>query len=210
MLNVPESALEQAEVPAAGPEPGSEETRQSTAPALQDSIAAARLGDAAAFDRLVEHFQQGISARMWRFTRDHHQHEELVQEVFIAAFRSLEGFRGEAPFEHWLNRIATRTGYRFWRKRDRSATLVPLNPEECARLQSGEDQPESARQAADLLHSVLARLPPRDRLVLTLIYWEESSIAEAAEQTGWSQTMVKVQAHRARKKLKKLIEGKLK
>ena len=57
------------------------------------------------------------------------------------------------------------------------------------------------------MHALLARLPPRDRLVLTLIYLDGCSVAEAAELTGWSQTMTKVQAHRARKKLKKLLEG---
>jgi RNA polymerase sigma-70 factor (ECF subfamily) len=52
----------------------------------------------------------------------------------------------------------------------------------------------------------LEKLSPRDRLVITLLHLEERSVAEAAEHTGWSQTMVKVQAFRARARLKKLLQ----
>ncbi len=62
-------------------------------------------------------------------------------------------------------------------------------------------------EAAEILHSLLDRLPPRDRLVLMLRYVEDRSVEETAELTGWTQTMVKVQAWRARNKLKKLFEA---
>ena len=53
---------------------------------------------------------------------------------------------------------------------------------------------------------MLEMMSHRDRLVLTLLYWDDCTVAEAAELAGWTQTMVKVQAHRARKKLKRLLE----
>jgi RNA polymerase sigma-70 factor (ECF subfamily) len=59
---------------------------------------------------------------------------------------------------------------------------------------------------ADDVAAALEQLPPRDRLVLTLLYLESRSVAEAADLAGWSQTMVKVQAYRARGKLRKLLE----
>jgi RNA polymerase sigma-70 factor (ECF subfamily) len=62
------------------------------------------------------------------------------------------------------------------------------------------------QRAADLVHGQLAQLPPRDRLVLTLMYLEGSSVKQTAAATGWSASMVKVQAFRARKKLKRLLE----
>jgi RNA polymerase sigma-70 factor (ECF subfamily) len=67
---------------------------------------------------------------------------------------------------------------------------------------------ESAKpQAAgeDVIEGLLERLSARDRLVLTLLYVEGQSVVEAAELSGWSQTMVKVQAYRARQRLKKLV-----
>jgi len=63
---------------------------------------------------------------------------------------------------------------------------------------------ESARHAAEVVHSILAELAPRDRLVMTLIYLESNSLGEVARLTGWTETMVKVQAHRARKRLAKI------
>ena len=57
-----------------------------------------------------------------------------------------------------------------------------------------------------MLHELLAKLPPRDRLVLTLLYLEGLSVAQAAQRAGWSKAMVKVQAFRARKKLRALLE----
>ena len=170
---------------------------------LQD-IRATLDGDTTAYGNIVRRYQNAIAARMWRFTRDRTELEELVHDVFVQAYTSLKGFRGSAPFEHWLNRIATRVGYRFWKDRQRRREqAVPLEDWD---LPAEGDDPMAAGEAAELVHSLLAQLPARDRLVLTLVYLEELSIAEAAERTGWSQTMVKVQAHRARKKLKALLD----
>jgi RNA polymerase sigma-70 factor (ECF subfamily) len=66
-----------------------------------------------------------------------------------------------------------------------------------------QDVSEQQDEAA-MLHALLEQLPPRDRLVLTLLHIEERSVAETAQMVGWSQVMVKVQAFRARKKLRDL------
>ena len=56
------------------------------------------------------------------------------------------------------------------------------------------------------MHATLAQMAPRDRLVLTLFYLEDCPVAEIARLAGWTQTMVKVQLHRARNRLKKRLE----
>ncbi len=61
---------------------------------------------------------------MTRFTRDERMLEELVHDVFVEAYFSLDGYRGDAPFEHWLQRIATRVGYRYWTRRGREPATV--------------------------------------------------------------------------------------
>ena len=78
-------------------------------------------GNEDAYACLVERYEAQVFAQMWRFTRDRLVLEELVQDVFVEAYLSLARFRGEAPFLHWLRRIATRVGYRFWKheRRDR-------------------------------------------------------------------------------------------
>lgn len=168
---------------------------------------AARQGDEHAFARLVKRYQAVIFRQMWRFTRDPMVQEELVQQVFVEVFRSLGGFKGHAPFEHWLRRIATRVGYRYWKHeaRERKRREVLLQQP----LPSFTTQPENAgpEEAAALLFTLLERLNPKDRLVLTLMYFEECDGAEIAARTGWSSVLVRVQAHRARQRLKALLEG---
>ncbi len=161
-------------------------------------------GDGSAFERLVRRHQETIAAQMWRFTREPRLHEELVQNVFVEAWRSLRGFRGNAPFIHWLRKIAVRTGYAFWRDRDSRRDEVTLDDGIAETLAA--PQAAEARHAAEAVHAVLGKLPPRDRLVLTLLHLEGRSVAESAQTLGWSQVMVKVQAWRARAKLKKLLE----
>ncbi len=173
-------------------------------PADGADIQASLGGDQAAYARIVERHQAAIAKRMWRFTRNRQELEELVEDVFVQAWMSLKGFRGEAPFAHWLSRIASRVGYRFWKARSRKTEQLPLQDWDA--VEAAPDGEIEARDAAELLHRTLEQLPPRDRLVLTLLYLEELSVAEAAERTGWSKTMTKVQAHRARKKLRRLLE----
>jgi RNA polymerase sigma-70 factor (ECF subfamily) len=168
-------------------------------------IRAAIGGDGEAFGRLVQCHQQVVADYMWRFTRNRGQWEELVQDVFVEAYFSLKSFRGRAPLAHWLKKLATRVGYRYWkrRKRMRAEGNVPIQAWDAA-APAAPDALE-VQQAGAAVHAVLARLAPRDRLVLTLFYLEDCAVAEIARLTGWSQTMVKVQAFRARKRLKKLL-----
>ncbi|MFP4250927.1 MAG: RNA polymerase sigma factor [Armatimonadota bacterium] len=161
-------------------------------------------GDEGAFRRLIARHQERIASMMWRFSRDRATHEELVQEVFIEAWTSLDGYRAEAPFEHWLSRIATRVGYRHWREAEREGKIVRVPLAEHPGLAAPEELEPPA--AGELLHRLLQDLSPRDRLVLTLRYLEEKTVKETAELTGWSESMVKVQAHRARGRLQKLFE----
>ena len=125
-----------------------------------------------------------------------------MHDVFVEAYISLRKYRGDAPLEHWLQRIATRVGYRYWKQKSRDRT-VSLDDHP----QIGAMQARSRRignDAGEDVGAILEQLAPRDRLVLTLLYLESRSVAEAAEMAGWSQTMVKVQAYRARQRFKKL------
>jgi len=170
-----------------------------------DDVRASLRGDGEAYARLVRRHQHAVAARFGSFTRDDNAVEELTQEVFVEAYFALDGYRGEAPLAHWLNRIATRVGYRFWKRRRREAKTEPLGTWDGAAGTAAGTL--GCERAAELLDGLLARLKPRDRLVLTLLYIEDRSVAEAAELIGWSRTMVKVQAFRARRRLRRLLEA---
>lgn len=171
--------------------------------AEMEDIRQSQNGDADAYRCLIERHQAAVGKLLWRFTRDRTEHEELVQQTFVEAYMSLSGFRAEAPFAHWLARIATRIGYRFW-SRTRKNKAVVLSDEVWDHLAQPESDAVNVQEAADLVHRLLAQLPPRDRLVLTLRYLEQCDIAQTAYRLGWTQTRVKVQSHRAIAKLKKI------
>jgi len=167
-------------------------------------IAASLDGDGEAYGRLVCRYQDQVATQMWRFTRDRAVLEELVQDVFVEAYLSLKGFRGRAPFLHWLRRVATRVGYRYWKSQGRKRAREEALMETSTNLAVAPEA-LSPFEAAQALHGLLAKLPPPDRLVLALFYVEECDTNEIAQRTGWSRTLVKVRLHRARKKLKALL-----
>lgn len=167
---------------------------------LPADIAASVGGDGAAYSRIIERYQAVIAQRMRRFTRDANAVEELTHDVFVETYFSLRSYRGDAPFEHWLQRIATRVAYRHL-KRAKQTAVVPFDERF---HDAAADNEQSADVDDEKVAAVLERLPARDRLVLTLLYLESRSVAEAADLAGWSQTMVKVQAYRARRKFQML------
>lgn len=170
-----------------------------------EDVRRSRQGDSDAYRRLVERHQGHIAGIMWRFSRDLRVHEELVQDVFVEAYMSLAGYRRKAPFAHWLARIATRVGYHYWKKQARLRETEVFTLEEWDSIPDEPVEKMDPSQAAALVHRLLARLRPRDRLVLTLRYLEGCDVAETARRTGWTRTMVKVQTLRARKKLEDLL-----
>jgi RNA polymerase sigma-70 factor, ECF subfamily len=165
-----------------------------------------RNGDQDAYAQFVEKHQAAVSRIMWRFSRDAAVHEELVQDVFVEAYLSMDTYAGKAPIENWLARIATRVGYRHWTTAARDKRSCHLDQDQWNLLAKDSPDVEDPMAAAELLHALLAELPPRDRLILTLRYLENCSIDEAAMRAGWSRSMAKVQCWRAMKKLTALFE----
>ncbi len=170
-------------------------------------VTASVQGDDEAYARLVRRYEKPVTSLLWRFTRDPAQCEELVQQVFVEAYFSLKTYRGDAPLLHWLRKIATRTGYRFWRKRAKGPQETSLADfDGLGQIEAWEDERIDPAEAATVLHALLARLPAPDRLVLTLMYFEDCGTKEIAERMGWSRAKVKTQALRARRKMKEIAE----
>jgi RNA polymerase sigma-70 factor (ECF subfamily) len=170
---------------------------------LRDIVTALE-GGQDAYERLMKRYQDGVSTWMWRFTRDRVILEDLVQEVFIEAWISLSRFKGESTFRTWLFTIATRVGYKYWKKKAKDAAII-IEAADRLMIDNGEKE-ISPSEAAEALYGLFSRMAPRDRLVLTLMYFEEMDTKEIARMTGWTRSMVKVQAFRARNKLRKMLE----
>ena len=178
---------------------------------LSDSQLIARIvrGDTSSFEQLVARYQPKIFGTVRRYARRSDEVEDIVQEIFLKAFQKLNTFRGDAPFEHWLMRLAVRTCYDFLRQhqRNREHNFSDSADEDADFLERAGQTPntDQSSAAAALVEAVLSRLSPPARLVITLLEIEERSIKEIAQLTGWSTTLVKVRAFRARAEMKKIL-----
>ena len=174
-------------------------------------IAAVLKGDAASFEPLIQKYSPRVFATARRYARRDSEVEDIAQEVWLKAFSKLPSFRGEAPFEHWLMRMAVRTCYDFLRghQRNRESAFSELSEPENDWLERFVTAPETATDHADaaklLIGRVLEKLSPPARLVITLLEIEDRSVKEIAELTGWSVPLVKVRAFRARSEMRKIL-----
>jgi RNA polymerase sigma-70 factor (ECF subfamily) len=160
-------------------------------------VAACRRGDESAFGALVRVHQRRVFRLCGRFFRHREDVEEVAQETFLLAWRKLGTYRAAAPFEHWLTRVCLNCCYQRLRRGKPAADELPAElpapagPDPAARLE---------------LERLLRRLAPADRFVLLLLDGEGWSVEEIAERLGWTRVNVKVRAHRARKRLRRVLE----
>ena len=163
---------------------------------------------------------EGLYPLVIRIVRNHwarqSDEEDLAQEIFLKLFSRLDQYEARAgiPLEHWVSRLAVRTCLDALRAKGRrpEVRMGDLPEEQQAWLDylTAEESapPDSiAGSARELVGKLLSQLPPKDRLVITLLDLEEKSVKEISELTGWSPSLVKVRAFRARRKLRKLAKA---
>jgi RNA polymerase sigma-70 factor, ECF subfamily len=180
-------------------------------PTDAELIAAVRKGETARFEPLVRKYSPRVFATARRYARRDSEVEDIVQEVWLKAFRRLPTYRGDAPFEHWLMRLTLHMCYDFLRshQRNRESSFTELSDQESDWLErfgaSPEEDGASAEAARVLVARLLEMLSPAARLVITLLEIEEKSVKEIARLTGWSVPLVKVRAFRARAEMRKCL-----
>src|SRR3954471_10507402 len=127
-------------------------------------IAAVLKGDTACFEPLVLKYSPRIFGTARRYARRESEVEDIVQEVWTKAYQKLSSFRGDAPFEHWLMRLAVHTCYDFLRghQRNRETTFSEISEPETDWLERFAAAPESADEhasaAKQLIEKVLEQL----------------------------------------------------
>jgi RNA polymerase sigma-70 factor (ECF subfamily) len=182
-------------------------------PGLSDAawIARVRHGDEDAARALVDRLYPTVikSVRCHRPQRT--QEEDLTQAVFAKIFKCLHQFSGLVPLEHWVSRIAINTCLNQLKHESGRPELrmSDLSVEQeavvqrlaCTTVQLPGDQ---NRAASELVERLLAPLLPHERLVITLLHLEDRSVKEVSRLTGWSVSLVKVKAFRARRKMRRL------
>jgi len=169
-------------------------------------------GDRDAALELVQRTQPLVLKLVRAYRSRQHAEQDLVQEVYSTVFAKLDRYRPRdgVPFEHWLARVAVHTCRDVLRAERRQPVCEALSPqatEWLAALQDEREAPADAALAArELVERLLSELRPDDRLVLSWLDLEQRSIEEVARLTGWSRTLVKVRAFRARRRLRAVAE----
>ena len=176
----------------------------------------AREGDESAFEEIMRRYSPRVFRFAGKFFHERSLVEEAAQEVFLKAFTELGSYEGRGSMEGWLTRITTNTCLNLLRssKRRPELTASDLTEDQTEWLdrnmtsQANEQHRSSERSlvAADLAGRVLQTLQPDDQLVLTMIDGEDASVKDVVEMTGWSESKVKVQAFRARRRMREAVE----
>ena len=187
--------------------------------AERDWIRKARGGDPHSYRLLVERHQARIYRLVARFLGpEHGDIEDVVQEVFVKSYFSLNRFREDSSFATWITRIAiNRAKDELKRRARRNSVGESLDPGLIAELNSyvqqedpkDEERPEPPKALRDLVNRALAFLPDRLRVVVSLKDMENLSYQEIAEILKCSVGTVKSRHSRARKKLKEILSMEL-
>jgi RNA polymerase sigma-70 factor (ECF subfamily) len=173
-------------------------------------------GEESAFEEIMRRYSPRVFRFASKFFRQRSLVEEAAQEVFLKAFTELGSFEGRGSMEGWLTRITTNTCLNLLRstKRRPELTVADLTEDENGWLEKNmtdvaterHESSERGLVAADLAGRVLQTLTPDDQLVLTLIDGEDATVKEVVKLTGWSESKVKVQAFRARRRMREAVE----
>jgi RNA polymerase sigma factor (sigma-70 family) len=180
----------------------------------QDCLRRIEEGDEVAARELLHHFYQFVLKLVRAHLPRRISEEDLVQMIFIKVFHKLDQYAGRMPLEHWISRIAVNTCFNAlkaekirpeWRLGDFTEQIA-ASIEKLAATEIDTASNDDVTTAKKLVAGLLAQLSPEDRLVITLLHLEEKSVEEIHALTGWSRSVIKVRAFRARAKMKRMLE----
>jgi len=166
-------------------------------------------GNHQAYAELVARYQNFVFTLTLRLIKNREEAEELAQDVFIKAYKYLADFRGESKFSTWLYTIVNKTCISFIRKKkltvhslDDERVFAKADNQDLGFRADGVEQKSRHRMVTE----AISRLKPDDAAIITLFYKHEQSLEEIAVVLGLEVNTTKVRLHRARARLKELME----
>lgn len=159
-------------------------------------VQASQRGDQVAFNRLVLKWESPVFNLVLRMLGNRHEAEDVTQEIFLAAYRSIRRFRGDACFSTWLYRIAVNKTLTCLRQRPRfeDAGLL-VNSEDAPELPDGRGETQEsgvlARERQEAVRRSLAALNPDQKVVVELKFFHDATFSEIASIIGEAESTVK-------------------
>src|SRR5512139_1657456 len=179
-----------------------------------DLIARCRADDRAAHDELYHRFRRQVAGNLYRVLGDRTDLEDLVQEVFVIAFRGLDKFRGDARLSTWLYRICVNVALGRIRTRKRRPPAIGVLDLDTANIDpSLTERPETPerslerRRDQETVYRALEQLAPKKRIVLYLHEIEGLDLKEIAYLVDSNPVTVRTRLFYARREFYKLIAG---
>lgn len=177
-------------------------------------VAAAKKGDLAAFEELVNRYEAKIFRLTMNITRNHEDAEDAMQDAFLKSYSHLKEFEGDSRFYTWLVRIAANEALMRLRKRRPNQVSLDepvegeddLMPREVRDWGPGPEQRFAQTEMREILSGAIDELEPDFRTVFVLRDIEELSTEEAAKALGISVPAVKSRLLRARLKLRQKLD----
>lgn len=175
-------------------------------------ISRAAAGDHSAFQSLVERHRSMVYRVAYQFAGNHHDAEDIAQDVFIKVYRSLDRFRQDAQLTSWMYRIVMNACIDY-RRRHSPAASAPFGEEaEQKMLNTPEEAPgpEETTYAGELgqvLENEIGRLPPGQRMVFIMRHHQGLKLSEIAEALGLAEGTVKRQLHAAVHRLRHALSS---
>ncbi len=166
-------------------------------------------GDSRIYAELVKRYQNLVFTITLRYTSNREDAEEIAQDAFIKAYKSLKDFRGDSKFSTWLYTITTTSCLSFLRKK--KLDVHSLDNEKVFAVVENQDSGFSANQMETksrqaMVNEAIQLLSADDANILTLFYKGEQSLDEIAAVLGVESNAVKVRLHRARARLKEKMQ----
>ena len=178
---------------------------------LNDSEIIGRVlrGESQLYAELVNRYQNFVFTITLRFASQREDAEEIAQDVFVKAYRSLADFRGDSKFSTWLYTITNTTCLSFLRKK--KLTIQSLDNESVFEVADNIDSGFRANQVEQksriqMVQKAIRLLSIDDAKLITLFYKGEQSLEEIGQILGLDPNTVKVRLHRARTRLKDKME----
>jgi RNA polymerase sigma factor (sigma-70 family) len=166
-------------------------------------------GEQSAFSLLVERYQNYVFTLILRFTDSREDAEEIAQDTFVKAYRSLADFRGDSKFSTWLFTITRTTCLSFLRKK--KLDIQSLDNERTGLQVENRESGYNANLVEQkskhaMLNQAISMLSPDDAQVLNLFYKGDQTLDEIGKIMRLDPNTVKVKLHRARQRLKQKLE----
>ena len=166
-------------------------------------------GNSEAFSYLLDKYKDRTFNLAFRICTNREEAEEITQDAFLKAYRSLKGFRMKSSFATWLYRIVYNTSVSYVRNRKRTMLSLedfPADPGDFSGTIFSEEESEREYRNA-LINFALQKINEEERGLISLFYYEEMSTEEISECTGMSRQNIKVKLFRARQKMLEIIEN---